>query len=219
MNQFLSQMYGTGEAIGAGGAADIEKLAEAELLGDVFKEEGINVDDIEADDIMKIAHALFGDDGAIVKEAMACKCGKEDCGCGCGGDSDKCTCKSKTAAAAPVVPAAAGEETIEKKAQEADFLGRVMAHSFVQECNNMEKAAAVSQVKQAKLDKIAGGAPAVPPAEPTDKVSQLLAKIAAARDGAPAEPANPIEAEIEKRATEMAAAYLKEAGVELPQSA
>lgn len=105
MDEFLADIYGTRETIGAVDGDDQEKLAEARFIADMCEAEGVDVDDISDDDAVKIAYEIWGDDSAIVKEAT----GPED-----EDDEDD-------------------DESMEVKAAQADQLGRIMAHSFVQE--------------------------------------------------------------------------------------
>jgi len=71
MNEFLAEMYGTRETIGAPSQSDeVEKLAEANLLDQALQAEGVNIDDLPADTILKVAYELFGEKSALVKAAM-----------------------------------------------------------------------------------------------------------------------------------------------------
>jgi hypothetical protein len=107
MNEFLAQLYGTAEEIGAEGD-DTTKLAQAEVMNEMFEAEGINVDELAPETLVKVAESLFGTDNEIALEDVA-------------------------------------EETDEsqEKLAEADFLGRVMAHSYVNEMGEIEKQAGV----------------------------------------------------------------------------
>jgi hypothetical protein len=131
MNQFLSELYGTCETIGAtGDSSDVEKLAEAQILDGILQSEGIDVDQLDDGTILKLAHEIFGDGSELVKAAAEgegdapkeCKdCGKTDCEC------------PKAKEAQPVT-----EQSGEEKTAEADLLGRIMAHSMVQELGQIE---------------------------------------------------------------------------------
>ena len=71
MNEFLAEIYNTRETIGASsGGSDVEKLAEAQLLDDALRNEGIDVNTLSGDQIVKVAHHLFGDNSEIVKMAQ-----------------------------------------------------------------------------------------------------------------------------------------------------
>jgi hypothetical protein len=127
MNDFLAELYGTRETIGAdSGSDDVEKLAEAQILDQVFESEGIDVNGLDDGTILKVAHELFGDESALVKMAEE-ESDEEE------GDEEE------------------GEEDAEDKVAQADFLGRVMAHSFTQERDNIEKAAGAKEVGQKVL--------------------------------------------------------------------
>ena len=118
MNEFLAEMYGTRESIGVEGGDDVEKLAEAQLLDEALQAEGINIDDLPGDTILKLAHQILGEDSHLVKAAME-EAGEE-------GEVPK-SAKSDE------------EEPMEEKVAQADFLGRVMAHSYVNELGEIEK--------------------------------------------------------------------------------
>ena len=127
MNEFLAELYGTREMVGAEDSSDVEKLAEAQILDDVLQSEGINVDDLDNDTILKLAHEIFGGDSELVKSAMK----EED-------ESEEEEASEDEAEE---------EESSEEKTAEADMLGRIMAHSMVQELGNIEqeKEASVGQ--------------------------------------------------------------------------
>lgn len=105
MNEFLADLYGTAETIGAE-SDDTTKLAQAEIMSEMFQAEGIDVDELAPDTIVKVAESLFGDENEIGYEDVA-----ED------------------------------EDEASEKLAEADFLGRVMAHSYVDEMDEIEKSA------------------------------------------------------------------------------
>jgi hypothetical protein len=108
MNEFLAQMYGTAETIGSGD--DTEKLAQAQVMNEMFTAEGVDVDSLAPETIVKVAEALFGENTKIAEEDV-----KKD-------DEEE-----------------EEEEEAEEKLAEADFLGRVMAHSYVNEMTEIEK--------------------------------------------------------------------------------
>lgn len=110
MNEFLANLYGTAEDIGATAGDDTEKLAQAQIMNEMFEAEGIDVDQLAPETIVKVAESLFGDDNEITPEDVAAE------------------------------PEAGDED--EQKLAEADFLGRVMAHSYVNEMGEIEKQAA-----------------------------------------------------------------------------
>jgi len=148
MNSFLAEMYGTRETIGAPnqGNDDVEKLAEAQLLDEALRAENIDVDSLSPEAIVKVAQALFGEDSKLVKAASV-EGEKTAEGEGEGeaeGDKENKEEKDEKEAEG---------ETAEEKMAQADFLGRVMAHSFVQEQAEIAKEAAA---KEAGIKDIAG---------------------------------------------------------------
>jgi len=113
MNEFLAEMYGTRETIGAPSQSDeVEKLAEANLLDQALTAEGVDIDTLPAETILKVAYELFGEDSHLVKAAAQGELQE--------GEQE-------------------GDEDFQTKVAQADFLGRVMAHSYVNEMNDMEK--------------------------------------------------------------------------------
>lgn len=118
MNEFLAELYGTRETIGASDSSDVEKLAEAQILDSVLQSEGINVDDLDDGTILKLAYEIFGDDSQLVKMAAE---GEEEEKKEDEGEEEE-----------------EEEESAEEKTAEADLLGRIMAHSMVQELGNIE---------------------------------------------------------------------------------
>jgi hypothetical protein len=145
MNQFLAEMYGTRETIGAPAQSDdTEKLAEAQLLDDALRAENIDVDTLSPEAILKVAHSLFGDDSALVKAAA--EEGHEE------GETEAEEKKEEEAKKE-------GEgESAEEKTAQADFLGRVMAHAFVQEQAEINKEAGAKEL----AEKAWGGIKALP---------------------------------------------------------
>jgi len=133
MNQFLAEAYGTMANIG-GYDSDTEKLAQANVLGEILADEGIDIDDLNADTIAKVASAMFGDDAELTKAAqeVAAEEDEEE-------DEDE------------------DKKTMEEKTAEADFLGRQMAHAYVDELASIEKEAGVKE-RAAELGSKALGA-------------------------------------------------------------
>jgi hypothetical protein len=189
MDQFLDAMYGTRENIAASpDISALEKNAEAELLVNTLKAEGwdpTKIDSMSGDEVLKVAHALFGDKSSLVQaaqpapaavktaaapppfvlkkkeegDAPAEKC--KDC------DKEKCECPPAAKEAA---------ETLETKLAHADYLGRVMAHSFVDEMAQMEKKAQYEQVLQEKIAQAQANTTPKAPAE-EDLAAKLAAKV------------------------------------------
>lgn len=132
MNEFLANLYKTAENIGAGAAQnqpsdDTEKLAQAHVLGQMFKNDGHDIGNVPDATILKVASEIFGPDNEIAKLAQA---------------------------AAPTPGTQSTAETDEEKVAKADYLGRVMAHSMVQELHNIEKEAGAMD----KLKNLGGAA-------------------------------------------------------------
>jgi hypothetical protein len=121
MNPFLAELYGTRAVIGATeDNSDVEKLAEAHFLDGILQSEGIDVDQLEDGVILKLAYEIFGDDSHLVKSAMEEGAEPEK-------DPEKDPEKEPEK-----------EESTEEKTAEADLLGRIMAHSMVQELGQIE---------------------------------------------------------------------------------
>jgi hypothetical protein len=149
MNEFLAELYGTGTPIQNNSGGEVEKLAQAEVLDQVLTQEGISLDQLTGDQIMKVAHDLFGPGNEIEKiaaEGKACETCKKD----------PCECKEA--------------ETMEEKVAEADFLGRVMAHSFWQENGTIEKDASSAGIGRMLA---AGRAAKAAPKEPGKAMKAL----------------------------------------------
>ncbi len=119
---WLTQIYGTG------GEDDLEKTAQMHILAKLAEEEGVDLSGLDDQELESLYHEVAGgeevdddSDGQYVDD---------------GSDGQEY--------ADPAVQ----EEYLAKEAQakfeEADFLGRVMAHSFTQE---MDKVAAEKQAK------------------------------------------------------------------------
>jgi len=116
MDQTLAKIYGTNEEV-----QDAEKLASAELAEKLAEGEELNLDGLSTDDLEALAQQVLSgnaDEGA--EEQTEEQVESEDAE------------EEKTASD--------GAEAEEKLA-EADYLGRVMAHSYVQELKNIEKTA------------------------------------------------------------------------------
>lgn len=173
MNQFLAELYSTPETVGAD-SSDVAKLAEAQILTDALSAEGIDVNQLPADAILKVAYELFGDDSAIVKSAAEAEGEGAEGEGGEGGEEPKDKKKEDE------------EESMEEKVAQADFLGRVMAHSFVQEQGLIQKEAGVAGLL-AKGKGLAGkavGAVKGAPAQLAEKGRAMQGSYQGARRGA-----------------------------------
>lgn len=119
MNEELAQYYGTLENVGMEKAAhdfQLEKVAEAQVLDEMLQAEGYNIEQIPTEEIIKMAYNLYGEDSALVKQAEAMVEQPEE-----------------------------EEETFQEKLAEADYLGRLMAHAYVNELSEIEKQASMGQ--------------------------------------------------------------------------
>jgi len=153
MNEFLAEMYGTRESIGSpSDDSDVQKLAEAQLLDEALQAEGIDIDKLPGDAILKLAHQILGEDSYLVKAAME---GEEEA------EEEE---KKKAPEAGEEEPekdskckGASSEESFEEKVAQADFLGRVMAHSYVNEMSDIEKRAGQEKEAGRKLERTLGG--------------------------------------------------------------
>jgi hypothetical protein len=102
MDDFLAELYGTQETIGAG--EDLEKQAAAEFLVKMAQEEGVDLDQLSDEEV-----------GSLLLEV------------------------EKQAADGNLV--ADDKTEAQEKLAEADFLGRAMAHAYVNELSEIEKQA------------------------------------------------------------------------------
>lgn len=113
MHNWLAEMYGTGEDIGSSPEQnDVEKLAQAEILDQMFEAEDVDWNALDADTVEKVAEELFGAENQITAEELTKAASDED--------------EGET------------EPDAQEKFAEADFAGRVMAHSFNQELDAIE---------------------------------------------------------------------------------
>jgi hypothetical protein len=114
MHEWLAEAYGTGADISdAPQQDDVEKLAQAEILDQMFEAEEVDWSALDAETVEKIAGEIFGDENQITADELM------------------------KAAADDGEPEGEVDEAQEKFA-EADFAGRVMAHAFNQELDNIE---------------------------------------------------------------------------------
>jgi hypothetical protein len=151
MNEFLAGIYNTREAVGAGqDNSDVEKLAEAQILDEALRAEGIDIDRLPGETILKLAHDLLGADSAIVKAAS--EASEEE------SESEKEEEDEVKKAALAELRGSNDEESFETKVAEADFLGRVMAHSYWNEKTGIEKEAAMPEFLRKGLDAAKGHA-------------------------------------------------------------
>lgn len=116
MDQTLAKIYGTNEEV-----QDAEKLASAELAEKLAEGEELNLDGLSTDDLEALAQQVLsaGADEGAEEEQTEEQVESEDA-------EEEKTASDETTEA-------------EEKLAEADYLGRVMAHSYVQELKNIEK--------------------------------------------------------------------------------
>jgi len=121
MDEQLAAIYGTGQPE-AYDDDDLQKTAAAELLVKLAAEEGVDLDEFSDDEIAGMIDNLYKTaaegDAPMTEEEKAKKKAAEE---------------------------AAAADTSEEKVAEADFLGKVMAHSMVQELNAIEKEAGIKE--------------------------------------------------------------------------
>lgn len=131
MNQFLAEYYGTGAGTGNDDADALEKMAQLTLLAKEAEENDVDLSGLSDEEVVELAGELYGEEGGEgVEEAAE--------------ESDP------------------GEQTddMEKEAaakfEEADFLGRVMAHSMWQELDNIQKEAGIKDVAKKGYEAVRG---------------------------------------------------------------
>jgi hypothetical protein len=148
MNEYLAAFYGTADH----STEDQEKVAQAEMFAKLAAAEGIDLNTLNEDQVAYLWNQVFVDKTA----------GKEEHGHGHGHkekEEPKEEDKDKKAAAEFAEKRAASE-----KVAEADFLGRVMAHAYVQELSNIGEAKTAGHLSDAAASvgkAVKGGAEAV----------------------------------------------------------
>lgn len=123
-NDFLAQMYAED-----GVADQVEKVAQAAVLGQFVEAQGHAIDDLSPEQVMKVAANLFGEDSALVKSAME---EKKDMPPFMKDKDEKKKMEEEKGKEAP-----AQDKEAQEKVAEADFLGRFMAHSFHDELQKL----------------------------------------------------------------------------------
>lgn len=112
MDREIAAIYGTDELLTE--ETDVEKTAAAELLVKLAEEQGLDLNDFSDEEVAEMLGDLYGGQGIEHTAAQT----QED------------------------AEAQQLELEAQEKVAEADYLGRIMAHSYVQELSNIEKAAA-----------------------------------------------------------------------------
>jgi hypothetical protein len=193
MDAQLAEIYGTGQSANA--EDDQVKLAAAELLVKLAGDNNVDLSQFSDAEVAEMVQELQKE-AELPPQFQK----KEESGESGEKKESKETPESKESGESSSESPEAKKAEAAEKVAEADFLGRVMAHSFAQECREIEKAAGV---KEAKKDNSAF-------------MAMIKAKKSAPAKGAlPAKKEKKGEAEVaaldslaEKRAMELA----KEAG-------
>jgi hypothetical protein len=141
MDEQLAAIYGTGDQ--AVSDNDLEKVAAAELLVKLAEDQGIDLSDFSDEDVMdmvgelsKSAEEHSEEHSEEAKKGLAQFAKEEAKEKESEGDDEK------------------KEEKQEEKIAEADFLGRVMAHSFTQEMDSIQKTAGKIKVVKKGADTV-----------------------------------------------------------------
>lgn len=160
MHQLIAEFYGTAQPT----QEDQEKVAQMELFAKLAAKEGIDLDKLSEEQIGELWNATFGEPEKTAAEHGHKHGHKKEAEAECHGHNHK----DKKASAN--VDEAAQAEWAEKRAAaekiaEADFLGRVMAHAYVNELSKIGEeiqsktaSAEVTSLKE-RLLKVAGELP------------------------------------------------------------
>jgi hypothetical protein len=136
MDQFLSEYYGTAAPAQETESDELEKMAQLTLLAKEAAAEGVDLAEFSDEELVKLAEELYGGEAPEGEAAAAEEVVEE------------------AAEAAP--ESAELEKEAAAKFEEADFLGRVMAHSFNQELHEIEKEASAKGALQKAYQKTLG---------------------------------------------------------------
>jgi hypothetical protein len=121
MDEYLAQLYGTA---GDESDEDMDKVAEAELFAKLAADEGIDLNQLSDEQIVELYNVTFqkeaeGEEEEEKKESPFPPKKKEE--------------EKKAAAEAELMQTKEAQE----KFAEADYMGRIMAHAYVQELNKI----------------------------------------------------------------------------------
>jgi hypothetical protein len=158
MNMDLAAMYGTP---GGPTEEDQEKVAQAELFAKIAADAGLDLNQYNDEQLAELWEQTFGKEAQEKCE----KCGKAECSCPAAGGSEE----EKKAEAAQAE--FAERQEFQEKVAEMDYLGRLMAHAYVNELGeigeNMEKDAVrgAAKAKLLRAGKAVGRAAEVSPAQ------------------------------------------------------
>ena len=175
MNEFLAEIYGTNA-----GSEDLQKTAQAHMLDKLAEEEGIDLSGLTEDQLNALAQQVVSSNPEIASQAGV----------------------EQAPAAAPAEGETEAEKVAQAKFAEADFLGRTMAHAFVNEMNEIHQKTAMS--KEDKEDKEEdkkngnGKMPPMPPAatkEAGGPLQQAIQALGGSVEDQPQQPAAPAEGE------------------------
>jgi len=126
MNIDLAEMYGTPGAEEA--VEEREKVAQYELFAKLAADNDINLSELDDEQVSSLWDATFGEEKTA--EEKCGDCGKTECSCEGGKDEGG----EKTSAAEIEF---LQEKDWSEKLAEADFLGRTMAHAYVNELGSI----------------------------------------------------------------------------------
>ena len=129
MDNWLAQIYGTAQE------DDLEKTAQIHLLAKLAEEQGIDLNTLSDDQINALASELLSDDAGAQQPAAQAA--------------------APAAVAAPAFDANALAKEAQAKFEEADLLGRVMAHAYTQE---LEKIASEKEKTAGRFGSAVGAA-------------------------------------------------------------
>jgi len=159
MNQFLAEAYGT--AAPTQEPSEQEKVAAAyEFLDKLASADGIDIRQLNDADVEKVANFYFA------------KLAEEEAAEAAPAEEKKEEKKEEKEDKGEVPPQFTDpEKQAMAEMGEADFLGRQMAHAFVNELDTIQKTAMAAQAE----------APAEPAAEQPAEIPEALLKVAEAR--------------------------------------
>jgi len=129
INEWLAEVYGTN---GSGSDNDLEKTAQAMMLQKLAEEEGVDLSGLDEEQLNALAQEIV-QNAEVIEAATS------------GGEGE-----GEPPAVEP--NPAAEEEEAQAKFAEADFLGRVMAHSYTQELNKIAEEAAAAEEEEEKKE-------------------------------------------------------------------
>jgi len=201
INEWLAEVYGTN---GSGSDNDLEKTAQAMMLQKLAEEEGVDLSGLDEEQLNALAQEIV-QNAEVIEAATS---GGEG-----GGEGEM---PAPEPGAPPAMPPGAEEEA-QAKFAEADFLGRVMAHSYTQELNKIAEEAAAEEEAEGKEHEEAEKKKGESEDEEEKTAGPLTSAImklggTVGGRGASAKAAKYIEKIAEARAQEMAVGWLRANG-------